>query len=192
MRVLVFAIYAYHKFSRSCETNFELLERSTFKSVIPREMLDKLHSIRKTGNDALYPGAPPVTQKAALSRLKDAYDLGKWWAVLTPKAKVESISAFREPPVQSSLPPEVRKKLAEQDLLLEKTVAELENVRKQYHEVTQKDSQLKAFRREGQESADLVRLMPDEQGIERGVRLFSYLAQEANLGKADRGSIRLF
>ena len=57
-------------------------------------------------------------------------------------------------------------------------------MRKQYHEVTQKGSYLKVLRKQGEESADLVRLMPDEQGVDRGVRLFSYLAQEASRGKA--------
>jgi hypothetical protein len=104
--------------------------------------------------------------------------------MLALKADLEWLPAFRHPPTRPSLPPDVQKKFKEQEQLLEKTIAELENLRKQYREVTPKDTQLKVLRKEGQKSSDLLRLMADEEGLQRGIRLFRYLAQEANRGKA--------
>jgi hypothetical protein len=180
---LIHAIYERYKLRRPFERHFKaLLSASTFESIVPPSILSKFDAVRLEGNPGAHPG--PVTQATARKLLREAYDLGKWWAMLALKADLVSLPEFKIPPVQPSLPFEVQNKLKEQEQLLEKTIAELENLRKQYHEVTQKDTQLKVLRKEGQESADLVRLMPDERGVERGVRLFSYLAQEANQAKA--------
>src|SRR5579862_613006 len=73
------AICAHYRLPRSVATQFELLKTSTFESIVPQDILDKFHSVRKTGNDALHAS---ITEGSALSRLKDAHDLGKWWAML--------------------------------------------------------------------------------------------------------------
>jgi len=123
VRVLTFAIYAHYKLPRSSGTNFVLLEGPVFKSLVRQDVLDKFHSIRKTGNDALYGRVGPITQDIALSRLKDAHYPGKWWAMLALKSDLVS-DEFKIPPVQPSLPPEIQKRLKEQEQLLEKTIAE--------------------------------------------------------------------
>lgn len=181
---LTHAICNHYRLPRLSETQFELLKTSTLVSIVPRDILGKFHSIRRTGNDGTHPDHPPVTEAAALSRLRDAHDLGKWWAMLALKCGIESLPAFRTPSRQPPLPPEVQEKLKEQDRLLEKALADLENLRKQHGEVTQDDTRLMVLRKEGEESAHLLRLMPDESGLARGVRLFQHLAEQANRGKA--------
>jgi Domain of unknown function (DUF4145) len=177
------AIWRHYRLPRLPETQSELLKTPTFVSNVPRDILDKFHSVRRTGNDGIHPSNRPVTKDAALSRLKDAHDLGKWWAMPADKSGIESFQIFRTPPRGPVLPPEVQEKLKEQERLLEKTLADLENLRKQYHQATQDDTRLKVLRKRGEESAHLLRLVPDEFGLARGVRLFRYLAEQANRGK---------
>jgi type I restriction enzyme R subunit len=117
-QALTHAIYAHYKLPRSFETNFELLETSTFKLVVPPGILDKFHEIRKKGNPGAHPQA--VTHATALSLLKEAHDLGNWWAMLALKADLEWLPAFRHPPTRPSLPPDVQKNFKEQEQLLEK------------------------------------------------------------------------
>jgi hypothetical protein len=107
----------------------------------------------------------------------------EWWAMLALKSDIESLPGFRTPSRRPSQPPEVQDKLTEQERLLEKTLADLENLRKHHPEVTQDDTRLSVLRKKGEESAHLLRLMPDESGLARGVRLFRYLAEQANRGK---------
>jgi hypothetical protein len=181
---LTHAIYTHYRLPRSSETHFELLKTSTFESIVPHDILDRFHSVRRTGNTGIHASSPPVTEGTALSRLKDAHDLGKWWAMLVLKSDIESLPAFKTPPRRPSLPPEVQDKLRAQERLLEKTLADLENLRKkQPADVTQDDTRLIVLRKKGEESAHLLRLMPDESGLARGVRLFRYLAEQANRGR---------
>jgi Domain of unknown function (DUF4145) len=176
------AIYARSKLLRPSYTQYDLLRTSTFKLIVPEEIRGKFDSVRITGNDGTHPEGR-VTEDDALSRLKDAHDLGKWWMVLAFRSDIDSLPVFTTPSRRLALPPEVQDRLNEQERLLEKTLADLEHSRKQYHEVPQDDTQLKALRKKGTESAHLSRLMPDQSGLARGVRLFRYLAAQANRGK---------
>ena len=180
---LTHAICTHYRLPRSSATHFELLKNSTFESIVPPDILEKFHAVRRTGNDGVHPSSPAVTNGAALSRLKDAHDLAKWWAMLALQSDIESLPAFRTPPPRPVLPAEVQDKLKEQERLLEKTLADLENLRKQHREVTQDEARLNVLRKKGEESAHLLRLMPDESGVARGVRLFRYLAEQANRGR---------
>ncbi len=179
---LTHAICAHYRLPRSSGTHFELLKTSNFESIVPKGILDKFHAIRITGNK-IHSDKPQVTQVEAISRLRDAHDLAKWWAFHALHCDLESLGHFRVPPSQPALPPDVQDKLDEQERLLEKTLAALENLTKQYQEVTRDDAGLKVLRKKGEASAHLLRLMPDESGVARGVRLFRYLAEQANRGK---------
>jgi Domain of unknown function (DUF4145) len=176
---LAHAIYGHYRLPRPFEKHYDLMRTSTFSSIVPGDIWGKFDSVRRKGNDGSHPEGR-VTEAAALRLLEDAHDLGKWWAM---QSDIGSLPEFRTPARQPALPPEVQDKLNEQERILEKALEDLENLRRQYDEVTQDDTRLKVLRKEGEESAHLLRLMPDESGWARGVRLFRYLAAQANRGK---------
>lgn len=180
---LTLVIFAHHGLPRSGATQFERLKTFHFESIVPDEVLRKFQAIRMIGNQGGHARNPAVTQEAAISRLRDAHDLARWWGVTELHCDIASLQQFRIPPPRAAASADVQKKLDEQALLLEKALADLEKATNQYKEVRRDDAELKVLKDRGEESAWLLRMMPDASGLSRGVQLFRYLAEQANRGK---------
>lgn len=56
-----------------------LLTNDAFRAIIPSVILDKLHLLRVNGNKAAH--GSPVSSQAAITALRDAFDLARWLAV---------------------------------------------------------------------------------------------------------------
>lgn len=78
---LVSSFYAHHGIERPPGANFlELLKNHTFVDAVPKVVLDKLHSIRITGNQAAH-GTKDQGSEDSLWILKEAFNLGRWFSV---------------------------------------------------------------------------------------------------------------
>ena len=178
---LTLMIFAHHGLPRAAgSTQFERLKTFHFEAIVPDEVLLKFQAIRRAGNQGVHAS---VTQGEAISRLRDAHDLARWWGVTELYCDIASLQQFRIPPPRAAVAVDVQKRLDDQALLLEKALADLEKATNQYKEVRRGDAELKVLKDKGEESAWLLRMMPDASGLSRGVQLFRYLAEQANLGK---------
>jgi hypothetical protein len=178
--LLACVICAYYGLPEDAATQFERLTTSEFGSIAPQDIRAKFHFVRKTGNDAIHPWGAEVTEATALTCLKDAHELAKWWAMLALDAEMESMPPFTTPAPQSAVSPKELSRLKDQH---QQAIEELETLRQQNAVAVPDQSRLELLRREGEASAHRLRLMPDEQGVARGVRLFRYLAEQANHGR---------
>lgn len=77
----------------------ELLQGSEFCTVVPRVVLDKLHTIRIRGNKAAH-GETPKTQDAA-SLLKELFDVARWLFVSQAGGAAAQLPAFSPPSPQA-------------------------------------------------------------------------------------------
>ncbi len=130
---LVNDVYNKLKLERPYQASFnDLLNDDSLKRVIPRMILNKIHFIRREGNQAAH--GQDVTIKTAIIALQESYDLCKWLYVSLYKGDPLSVGQFKLPDRESSPDKilEQNKKLKE--LLAQKdaeTKALLEQVIKQ-------------------------------------------------------------
>lgn len=77
-----------------------LLNEHDFRSAVPKIVIDKLHLLRLGGNKAAHGQA--VTVSGALELLREAHDLGRWFAVAHLSLRNQSIPAFTPPTAQTA------------------------------------------------------------------------------------------
>jgi type I restriction enzyme, R subunit len=76
-------------------TLFDLLENDTFKQSVPQELLNKLHSIRISGNKAAHNNF--ASDKDAKWLLQEAYDIARWIHLTLYNSDITEIPKFSVP-----------------------------------------------------------------------------------------------
>src|SRR5262249_50538049 len=136
--LLVHSIFERLKLPRRPLATFnDLLAEDSFQAVTPRVVLAKLHALRKEGNGAAHGQQAEVP--TSLWLLKEAFDLGCWLHLTYGGGTRADFPAFSEPPSEdgttAKAPPSDKKtvleRLAAQEALLERVLAELEAARSQ-------------------------------------------------------------
>jgi type I restriction enzyme R subunit len=146
----------------------DLLNETSFRSSVPAVILNKLHSIRKAGNQAAH--REPPSALVALLGLRDAFDIGQWLFLQIDAGQRSECPNYREPlpvaaPDTAALEKEKKaalEKLAQQEAQLEKVLADLETERRK-REAAEKSvehtkEELDALRAEGQKAATILQL----------------------------------
>jgi type I restriction enzyme R subunit len=110
---------------------FELLSGAEFQRIVPRQVLLKLHAIRKHGNVGAHEGN--ISARVSLLVLEELFDVARWLYVSHLRGRIEDIPSYRQPPPT----PEDRKghlkrekrealqKLAAQEARFQETLNEL-------------------------------------------------------------------
>ena len=70
----------------------QLLNNDSFKAVVPAVVLDKLHILRVRGNKAAH--GQLFGSSLAMELVRDAFDLGRWFAVTFLGVKVDALPVF--------------------------------------------------------------------------------------------------
>jgi type I restriction enzyme, R subunit len=137
---LVKALFFHHRFELTYQSNLnDLLADHTFKSVTPPVVQDKLHLLRIKGNDAAHGTLDTRTTAQMTGILKEAFDLAQWLVLSTGLLRRDQLPSWQEPLAlsgdsKSQIQREKRaalQKLAEQEALMAKLLADLEEARSQ-------------------------------------------------------------
>lgn len=126
---------------------YDKLTADEFTSVVPKEITDKLHAIRKSGNQAAHEGK--VDQQQAIWILKESYFIASYFYVVYGGGKAENLPEFKKPeprqlPTQSDgefakKNKQLEKQIVENEARLNKALRELEAA-----EQAQKQAQIEA------------------------------------------------
>ena len=146
-------IYRDLKLPRPEQLSFiDYLTNDTFKTITPKVVLNKFHSLRINGNKAAH-GELSKPDKA-LFLLQEAFDLARWLYVQFEKGDPQSIQAFQKPQLieQGDSKAELKKqkkqaleKLAIQEARMESLLQELEEVRQKAETAQQNSEELQAL-----------------------------------------------
>ena len=112
-------------------TLIDRLNEDSFKSAIPRTVLDKLHTIRIQGNKGAHDVKASTSTAAAV--LQEVFDVARWVYVMFWNGKSESVGVFALPPKPSDKAEEkvkadkrLREKIASQEVELQIMLERLE------------------------------------------------------------------
>jgi len=178
---LVEGIYQTHNLKLPYQRNlFDLLAEESFKETVPKVVLDKLHQIRLDGNKAAHGKA--TLSDTALSSLRDAWDLGRWYFVTYGSGKVDDCPEFQVPLTEDTkarLKKEKKaalEKLASQEVQLQELLQQVETLRAQAKAADKTEAELLVFQKAGQAAADALKFdeattrkrLIDKQLVEAG------------------------
>jgi type I restriction enzyme, R subunit len=75
----------------------DLLHDYEFSKSVPAVVVNKFHYIRREGNNAVHGDASKVTQLRAISVLKEAFDISKWYCKIIHKDPICDLPVFKKP-----------------------------------------------------------------------------------------------
>lgn len=162
---------------------FDLLAEDSFKEIVPKVVLDKLHLIRVNGNKAAH--GEQTENKTALFCLREAWDLGLWYFVAYGGGKVGECPVYQEPPpedTKAKLKKDKKaalEKVAIKEAQLQKLLQQVESLRTQAKAAERTKAELLAFKTAGQAAADVLKFdeattrkrLIDKQLVEAGWNL---------------------
>ncbi len=122
-----------HRYPRS--TFVEMLDILKEQNLVPSVVLDKLHFLRKAGNQAAHGQAGKINSQTAMDGLRTGFDLGKWFNISVYADDTANNLHFREP-TQADTKGQLKRekkealqKLAAQEAQMQKLLEELEEKR---------------------------------------------------------------
>jgi type I restriction enzyme, R subunit len=165
----VAVIYESYRLPRPyTDSIFDLLGESAFRATVPDVVLNKLHFIRKAGNQAAH--REPPSAQVALQALREAFDIGQWVHLRIDSGKRTDCPTFKEPTPVATVDAaalqrdkkEALDKLTQQEAQLQKLLADLEEERRKREAVEKyvahTTEELAAIRAEGQKAANVLQL----------------------------------
>ena len=159
---LVEGIYQAHNLPLPWQRNlFNLLGEDSFKKAVPKAVLDKLHQIRLDGNKAAH--GKPTQNDTALSSLRDAWDLGRWYYITYGGGNADESPDYLEPPIEDTKAKIKREKkaalekLALQESQLQELLQQVETLRIQAKAAEKTEGELQALKAAGQAAADALK-----------------------------------
>lgn len=167
---LVKAVFAHHRLERSYQSNLnDLLADDSFKSITPAVVLDKIHLLRIKGNHAAH-GTLHALQPGQIEEIvKGAHELAQWFALSTGllgRADIPSWQGLPAPDVsKSSLQREKKaalQKIAEQEALMAKLLADLEEARSQAEAAQKSDAEKAVILSKAQQAANALEFSEEE------------------------------
>jgi len=193
---LVGGIYHIHNLTLPYQRNlFDLLGEESFKGIVPKVVLDKLHQIRLDGNKAAH--GQRTKSETALGSLRDAWDLSRWYYVAYGGGRPEECPSYQEPPpvdTKAKLKKEKKvalEKLATQEVQLQELLQQMETLRAQAKAAEKTKAELLAFRIAGQTAADALKFdeattrkrLIDKQLVDAGWNVDQHGENTAEVGQ---------
>lgn len=168
---LVKAIFARHRLELTFQSNFnDLLHDSSIYSITPNVVQDKLHLLRLNGNKAAHGKLTKEDEAQVIECIKEAFDLGRWHLLSTKGAP--SIESAQWQPITAetaestaSLKKQNRaqqKKLAEQETLMTKLLADLEATRAKAEASGKNEQEKLELLKQAQQAASTLEFSEEE------------------------------
>lgn len=168
---LVKAVFIHHRFELSYQSNLnDLLADDSFKAITPAVVQDKLHLIRIKGNHAAHGTLHPTTPAQMTGMLKQAFDLGQWFALSMGLKRREDLPAWQEPQAvagntKANLQREKKaalEKLAEQEVVMAQLLVDLEDARAQAEAASSSAAEKAAILTRAQQAASALDFSEEE------------------------------
>lgn len=168
---LVKALFSYHRLELTYQSNLnDLLADHSFKSLTPAVIQDKLHLLRIKGNHAAHGSLFSTTPAQRIGFLREAHDLAMWFALSTELKRRDELPAWQEPtaPIgdsKSALQREKKaalQKIAEQEALMAKLLADLEEARSQAEAASKTAAETAAALNRAQQAASALDFSEEE------------------------------
>lgn len=162
---LVKAVFAHHRLELDYQSNLnDLLHDPSFKSITPAVIQDKLHLLRIKGNQAAHGSLKTADKQQVPELVKEAFDLGRWH-LLVSKGAPSIESAKWQPITPDSADPTAelqkrnkaaQKKIAEQEALMAKLLADLEKARAKAEATGKSDTEKEDLLKQAQQAASTL------------------------------------
>jgi hypothetical protein len=168
---LVKAVFAHYQLQLSYQSNLnDLLNDSSFKAITPNVVLEKLHLLRIKGNHAVHGTLHPLPVQKVLGLIKEAYDLGCWLHLSVDGGRKQDLPPWRAftaeaVDVTSPLKRENRavlQRLAEQEALMAKVLADLEEARAQAEATKKSKEEKEILLKQAQQTANALDFSEEE------------------------------
>lgn len=160
--VFVSNLYDRWKLPRPFQANLnDLLNEVCFKQSVPSVILNKIHFLRKVGNNAAH--ANKGTSADALQGLNCAFDLARWLFVSLYQGSVQTCKEFKAPPqvdiaIQAQTEKnKLREQLAAQEAEMHQLLQQLEVERQKAANKEKTATELQAILDAGQKAADTLK-----------------------------------
>jgi type I restriction enzyme, R subunit len=167
---LVKAVFAHHRLERSYQSNLnDLLADDSFQAITPAVVQDKIHLLRIKGNHAAHGTLHALKPGQIEDFVKVAHDLACWFALslgLLGRAEIPAWQGL--PPVESTKSALQREKkaalqkLAEQEALMAKLLADLEEARAQAEARKKSAAEKEAILVQAQQAANALDFSEEE------------------------------
>ncbi len=168
---MVKAVFAHHLMPMGYQSNLnDLLNDPSFKAITPAVIQDKLHLLRVKGNHAAHGTLHPTTPEQACGYIREAHDLARWfhlsidgglleetpaWQTLTPELVDSTLALKREKKA-------VMRQLLEQEALMAKLLADLEEARAQAQAASRSEEETKLILKQAQQAASVLDFSEEE------------------------------
>lgn len=168
---MVKAVFSHHKLEQAYQSNLnDLLNDPSFKSITPAVVQDKLHLLRIKGNHAAHGSLHPTTDEQVIDLVREAHSLARWFAISIHSEKLEEIPKFITPTQESEESKAALKrekkaalqKLAEQEALMVKLLADLEKARAQAEATEKSDEEKQSLLKRAQQAANALDFSEEE------------------------------
>ena len=168
---LVKVVFSHHRLQMGYQSNLnDLLNDPSFKAITPAVVQDKLHLLRIKGNHAAHGTLHPLPPEKVVDLIREAHDLGRWLHLSVDGAALEAVAPWKSIRPENvdesgSLKKENRaalKKLAEQEALMAKLLADLETARSQAEAAQKSEEELKFILKQAQQAASVLDFSEEE------------------------------
>jgi type I restriction enzyme R subunit len=162
---LVKAVFAHHQLQMGYQSNLnDLLNDPSFKAITPAVVQEKLHLLRIKGNHAAHGTLHPLPPGKIIELVREAHDLGKWLHLSLDSGRLDMVSPWKTITLDTvdaavSLKKENRaalQKLAEQEALMAKLLADLETARSQAEAAQKSEDEIKLILKQAQQAASVL------------------------------------
>lgn len=149
-------------------TLVDRLNQDSFKSVVPRTVLDKLHTIRIQGNKGAHDVKANTSTAAAI--LREVFDLARWVYVMFWDGTGNGVGEFTLPPKpadhteeKNKLDKRLREKIASQEAELQVLIEKLESAQAKIATTEQITvEQLQTLSASGQRASDVLQFSEEQ------------------------------
>jgi type I restriction enzyme R subunit len=168
---LVKAVFAHHRFELAYQSTLnDLLNDPSFKAITPAVVQDKLHLLRIKGNHAAHGTLFKEAEARVPEFVREAYDLARWLVLSLKGVPAAAIASWQPlPPAPTDAPDSLQRhskaalaKLAEQEALMAKLLADLEQARAQADAAKKSQSELQLALKHAQQAANALDFSEEE------------------------------
>ena len=168
---LIKAVFAHHRLELAYQSTLnDLLHDPSFKAITPAVIQDKLHLLRIKGNHAAHGTLFKEAEGRVPEFIREAHDLARWLVLSLKGVPASAIAKWQSlPPASTDAPDSLQRrtkaalaKLAEQEALMAKLLADLEQARAQADAAKKSESELHLALKQAQQAANALDFSEEE------------------------------
>lgn len=171
---MVQAVFSHHRLDLPYPGNLnDLLNDDSFQCITPAVVLDKIHLLRIKGNRAAHGSLHPLNAEQIEGILKNAHELGQWFALSTGLLSRANIPHWEGLPTVDSSKAELKRekkaalqKIAEQEAQMSKLLADLEEARAKAEAAEKSSDQKAVILKQAQQAASALEFSEEETRLQ--------------------------